>query len=235
MHFYLMNKDNIVLEFNLERTVLGLSYSIVGEVMEVLPRGLKDFSEWVKSRYIFSHRNDITLLFRQLGINKLEDYLDITNCISITDTFWVKSVDSKKSWRNVSPYCNSLNKTIAEFSFTGKVNGKYITGSPDLSTGGNFPKCWKKNNGEIYLYKAGTSGAFNAGYEPYSEVFAYQLANYLGLDCVEYKYALYKGKDVSVCKNMCSESVGLISLRDMLDDDCTDFEKLLSLYRERNN
>ena len=232
MEFYLMNKDNIVVCFNVVRTPLGVNYNILGDVIGALPRDLKDISDWIKSRYILSHRADISALFAQLGIVNIEDYIEITNCISLNDTFWVKSVDSNKNWNSVSPYRNSLNKTISEFSFTGsKVNGKYITGSPDFSTGGNFPKCWKKVNGGIYLYKAGTSGASNAGLEPFSEVFAYQLGKYLGLDCLEYKYSYYKNTCVSTCRNMCNEDIGLISFRDLIQDSITDYNKVFNYVK----
>lgn len=232
MEFYLMNKDNIVVYFNVVRTPLGVNYNILGDVIGALPRDLKDISDWIKSRYILSHRADISALFTQLGIVNIEDYIEITNCISLNDTFWVKSADSNKNWNSVSPYRNSLNKTISEFSFTGgKVNGKYITGSPDFSTGGNFPKCWKKVNGGIYLYKAGTSGASNAGLEPFSEVFAYQLGKYLGLDCLEYKYSYYKNTCVSTCRNMCNEDIGLISFRDLIWDSITDYNKVFNYVK----
>ncbi|MBP3507938.1 MAG: HipA domain-containing protein [Lachnospiraceae bacterium] len=230
-----MNKDNIVLRFEISRSVLGVNYNIVGDVMGVLPKDLVDISEWVKSRYILSHRVDVLALFSQLGAVNIEDYISITNCISLNDTFWIKPADSNKNWNFVSPYRNSLNKTISEFSFTGKVNGKYISGSPDFSTGGNYPKCWKRVNNDIYLYKAGTNGFYNVGLEPFSEIFAYQLAKYLGFDCVEYKYKYYKNTDACVCKNMCNETIGLISFKDLIKDSVTDYNKVFNYIVNSSN
>mgnify|MGYP004519065705 CR=1 FL=1 len=233
MDYYLMNKDNIIFRFNISRDALGVRYSLIGNIQGVMPRDLKDLGKWIEKRHILSHRNDIEILFRSIGINDIESIIDITHCVAITDTFWIKRVNSSKKWENVSPYRNSLNKVISDFSFNGEVNGKNITSSPDFSTGGNFPKCWKKNNGSLYLYKAGSDGAINAGNEPYSEIFAYQLAKYLDIDCIEYKYGHYKEKDVSICKNMCSEEIGLIALSDVVETSAIDFKKILDMYKSR--
>ena len=56
MEFYLMNKDNIVVYFNVVRTPLGVNYNILGDVIGALPRDLRDISDWIKSRYILSRR-----------------------------------------------------------------------------------------------------------------------------------------------------------------------------------
>ena len=47
--------------------------------------------------------------------------------------------------------------------------------SPELTTDGSFRKCWKKEDGVIYLYKRGISGAYNAGLEPYCEALASEI------------------------------------------------------------
>lgn len=235
MDYYLMNKDNIIFRFNINRDALGVKYSLIGNIQGVMPRDLKDIGKWIEKRHILSHRNDVDALFRSIGISDIESQIDITHCVAITDTFWIKGVNSSKTWKNVSPYRNSLNKVIADFAFNGEVNGKHITSSPDFSTGGNFPKCWKKNNGNLYLYKAGSDGAINAGNEPYSEIFAYQLAKYLDIDCIEYRYGKYREKDVSICKNMCNERIGLIALSDIIETSSIDFKKILDMYKVRGN
>lgn len=226
--FYLMNKDNIVLEFALYRDTFGVSYTQVGPIRDTLPIGLVDFSDWIRSRFAISTRLNITDLFSRFGIINIEDYIQATNCIAVTDTYWVKPVDSKKTWNSVSPYRNSLNKVISEFALTGvsTLNGS-ITGSPDLSTNGHYRKCWKKEGGDLYMYKTGSTGASNTGNEPFSEVFAYQLASYLGIKCTKYVHKKYKGVDVSVCKNMCTEDTGLVSFDKIINSKSTDYAKLL--------
>jgi hypothetical protein len=224
--FYLMNKDNIIVHFGVKRDALGVNYVALSDLRGSLPLDFTSLHDWIQSRYIMSYRTHIENLFKSLGIFNIEDYMTITHCIAITDTFWIKETSQRLKWHNVSPYRNPLNKAISEYSFTGKVDGISITSSPDFSTDGNYPKCWRKVNNELRLYKAGTSGAINAGYEPYSEVFAYQLSKYLNFDSVEYKLGSYKNKDVSICRCMCSEDLGLYSMK-MLNNGITDYKYLL--------
>ena len=62
-------------------------------------------------------------------------------------------------------------------------------------------KAWRfvENDG-IYLYKGGTEGAANTGNEPYSEYYACQIADKMGIDCVQYDLENWKGILVSKCK-----------------------------------
>ena len=52
----------------------------------------------------------------------------------------------------------------------------------------------------IYLYKGGSSGAANTGNEPYSEYYACQIAQAMGLNSVNYDLKRWKGILASKCK-----------------------------------
>ena len=76
-----------------------------------------------------------------------------------------------------------------------------FTTSPELTTNGMLPKAWRFIDGEgIYLYKGGTFGAANTGNEPYSEFYASQVAQAMGLDAVAYELENWKGILASRCK-----------------------------------
>lgn len=62
-----------------------------------------------------------------------------------------------------------------------------------------LPKAWRFKKSGIYLYKGGTSGAANAGNEPYSEYYACQIAK-MGINCVKYNLENWKGILASTCK-----------------------------------
>lgn len=66
---------------------------------------------------------------------------------------------------------------ISKLAFEGLgLYGLYMSStSPELTTDGSFRKCRKKEDGEIYLYKRGISGAYNAGLEPYCEALASEI------------------------------------------------------------
>ena len=64
-----------------------------------------------------------------------------------------------------------------------------------------LPKAWRFIPGEgIYLYKGGTFGAANTGNEPYSEYYASQVAQAMGLNAVTYELENWKGITASRCK-----------------------------------
>ena len=60
-----------------------------------------------------------------------------------------------------------------------------------------LPKCWRRINGKIYLYKGGTSGFSNTGFEPYSELYAYQIAKAMGINAI--RYTLTKDLKKTLC------------------------------------
>ena len=60
-----------------------------------------------------------------------------------------------------------------------------------------LPKCWRRQNGKIYLYKGGTSGFSNLGFEPYSERYAYQVAQVMGVNAI--RYTLTKDLKKTLC------------------------------------
>ena len=54
-----------------------------------------------------------------------------------------------------------------------------------------------QTNGKIYLYKGGTSGFSNLGFEPYSELYAYQVAQAMGVNAI--RYTLTKDLKKTLC------------------------------------
>lgn len=236
-HFSIMNKDVRVLDFSIVRDLYTLNFIMntiykSNQIPLSIKTKFKDLRTWIESRYILACRNDTLNFFKNLGIDTVEDFITITKCVSLNDTYWVKPVQSKISWKAVSPYRNPINKNISDFSFNNKLCTKNIGSSPDFSTDGNFPKCWKRINEQIFLLKAGTSGYKKAGNEAYSEVFAYQLAKFLNLDCIEYTLTQYKGIDTSKCKLICDENTGIISLRQYINNSSTDFKYLVEKFND---
>ena len=73
--------------------------------------------------------------------------------------------------------------------------------SPELTTNGMLRKAWRfvEDDG-IYLYKGGTEGAANTGNEPYSEYYACQIADKMGIGCVQYDLENWKGILASKCR-----------------------------------
>lgn len=237
MIFNLMNKDIPVMKI-----FIGVENFVnTSRVLEVyneniVPRSLLSSSslqDFLDSRLVLSHRKNVKQLFEALGMNSIEDMLSVTNGVSLNDTFWLKMLDDKKKWKNVSPYINPLNQVIAEYSYDNSrmVGGKKITSSPEFATSGQFPKCWRRLNGTIYLYKAGSSGASNSGNEPFSESLASELGDAMGINHVRYEYVNYKGKDATRCANMCDEDYGLYAAHEY-SKELNSYEKILDFCKK---
>ena len=73
-------------------------------------------------------------------------------------------------------------------------NQIFSTASPEFSTDGTFAKCWTRLDNQIFLMKRGSEGGANAGLEPYSEMYASQLAAVFCPDSVPYDVVNYHEK-----------------------------------------
>lgn len=99
-------------------------------------------------------------------------------------------------------YENRFSEILSLVAYTGiGQSDAAFTTSPELTTNGMLPKAWRfiPDDG-IYLYKGGTFGAANTGNEPYSEYYASQIAQAMGLNAVSYELENWKGITASRCK-----------------------------------
>lgn len=99
-------------------------------------------------------------------------------------------------------YENKFSEILSLVAYTGVGHSnEAFTTSPELTTNGMLPKGWRfiENDG-IYLYKGGTTGASNTGNEPYSEFYACQIAEAMGLNAVHYDLENWKGILASKCR-----------------------------------
>ena len=174
----------------------------------LLPIGLELTEEglfsWLKSRIIPKNREFVEQLLSKMGLshNDVFGIVKICKGLSLNDSYWMVEEDFVGKFKDYNLYDNEFSKTLALIAYTGygstQVSG--FTSTPEFTTSGMLPKCWRRINNKIYLYKAGTSGMANTGMEPYSEFYAYQIAKTMGLDCVEYKLAKWKKNVCSVCE-----------------------------------
>ena len=160
--------------------------------------------EWLRTRIIPKNRaySYQLLLSMCLSNNDVIRIIKICKGLSLNDSYWVVEEDFKGKFEDYNLYENKFSNTLALIAYTGYGSNqiKGFTLSPELTTSGMLPKCWRRINNKIYLYKAGTSGMLNTGMEPYSEFYASQIANAMGINHVEYKLAKWKKNLCSVCE-----------------------------------
>lgn len=216
--FYLMNKDDRILRFTCDNSPLGVSFKEEESYEEIRPYGYDGIGQWISQRQAPKHRQYIADLLRMCGCYNLDGFIRVTHALSLNDTFWIKTVDSKLQWKNVSLYENQFDETIAKIAFEGGLYGKeFTTTSPEFGTSGSFAKCWVKEDDGIYLLKRGSEGARNAGLEPYSEMYSSQIARIICRDAVEYSVEKYHNKIASKCRLFTSEQEGYVPITKFLE------------------
>jgi len=176
-------------------------------------------ASWLCRRTAPMGRHFIRDLMFSLGLNMRDpDFhrkaLDVSLGLSLNDVYWVVSDDFRGTWSACNLYENAFSKSMVAIAFTGQgVRGAdEATTSPEMTTNGMLPKCWRRFGDEVLLFKGGTTaGAGHAfGLEPYSEYFAAQVAEALGFSHVDYDLARFKGRLCSTCRLFTSERMGYL-------------------------
>ena len=207
-HYLLMNKDVVVAKFSVNQDI---QVPEIEDTFIKLPYWIDDLSTFITNRRAPKSRENIAKLLEMSGCDTLIGYLDITHALSLVDTFWVKPADSTLGWNDVSLYSHQFNETIAKTAFEGGLHGLELsTTSPEYGTDGTFAKCWLRENGIIKMLKRGSSGARNAGLEPYSEYYASQIVSRITDDCVIYGLRSHDSRVCSVCDCFTSEKYGYL-------------------------
>lgn len=213
MLYQLMNKDVVVAEFE-ESTAYGeYVYEQVGLVLAALPFGCTDINEWIDGRRIAKHRRAIQKLLHELGMTDRHSFIGMARCLSLSDSFWMKPANEELTWDEVSLFSNPFDYVIAHIAFdgAGMFGRENSPTSPEFATSGSYAKCWIRDpNGDIFMLKRGSTGAANAGFEPYSEKFASDLLDAAGVEHVPYSLMNYHGTLASSCPLFTSEDEGFV-------------------------
>lgn len=160
--------------------------------------------KWLQKRVIPKNRAYVAEILKTfgLGINDTKGIIDVCKGLSLNDSYWVVPKDFPGTFAQYNLYENRFSEILSLVAYTGiGQSDAAFTTSPELTTNGMLPKAWRFIEGDgIYLYKGGTSGAANTGNEPYSEFYASQIAQAMGLDAVSYELENWKGILASRCK-----------------------------------
>ena len=159
---------------------------------------------WLKRRTIPKNRAYVHNLLAKCGLNlnRPMSIIDLCKGLSLNDSYWVVKEDDPSTFEKVNLYGNRFSNVLAWMAFTGYGSSlrTSLLSSPEFTTNGMLPKCWRRISGKIYLFKGGTQGASNTGFEPYSEFYAYQVAQAMGIEAVPYTLSQWKGILCSKCE-----------------------------------
>lgn len=220
MIYTLKHFDTPILRFSADNGAeSNLRVLWVNENQSLLPLDMESATDegvlaWLKHRSIPKNRAYVDNLLSSMGlsINRPIDILRVSKGLSLNDCYWVAEEGFGSNFAQNNLYDNRFSRVLGQIAFTGygSSNISRLGSSPEFTTNGMLPKCWRRENGVIKLYKGGTEGASNTGNEPYSEYYAAIIGKMLGINAIDYSLAKWKGKLCSVCELFTSKEVSFV-------------------------
>lgn len=210
MIYELRQFDNVLLKFSAVESSNTPDIEIVWvneDKKHLLPLDLyltsDGLTKWLKHRTIPKNRAYVQNFLSKCGlsINRPMNIISVSKGLSLNDSYWVVEEGFEGCFDNYNLYENRFSQILAHIAFTGYGSSirTSLASCPEFTTNGALPKCWRRVDGKIKLYKGGTAGASNTGNEPYSEFYAAQIATVLGINAIEYNISCWKGELCSTC------------------------------------
>ena len=210
--FFLKQYNKTLLQFdikedNLDGQKISSIKDVSGEDSYLLPIGVEPDAEslmkWLKSRIIPKNREFVDAFLAKNGLSHkdLKGILQVCKGLSLNDSYWIVENEDER-FEDFNLYEHDFLKALSMIAYTGYGSSpaKGFSSSPEFTTAGMLRKGWRRLKGKIFLYKGGTTGAANAGNEPFSELYASQVAKRMDINHVEYSLAKWKGSVCSVCE-----------------------------------
>lgn len=210
--FYLKMYNKILLSFEIEEDNLdGQEVVCLSKAKDfdnrLLPIGVtaepESFMKWLRSRIIPKNREYVDSFLAKNGLshNDTKGILQICKGLSLNDSYWIVENEDEK-FEDYNLYEHDFLKVLSLIAYTGYGSSpaRGFTSSPEFTTAGMLRKGWRRLGERILLYKGGTTGAANAGNEPFSEFYASQIATRMELNHVDYSLAMWKSCMCSVCE-----------------------------------
>ncbi len=181
--------------------------------LEVTPHGI---AKWLKRRTIPKNRAYVHSLLSKCGLNlnRPLNIIRVSKGLSLNDCYWVTEDGFDGTFADYNLYDNRFSRVLSLIAFTGYGSSvrTSLASCPEFTTNGMLPKCWRRVGGKIKLYKGGTSGASNTGREPYSEYYAAQVAQVLGIRAIPYNLLRWNGELCSVCDLFTSKDFSFLAV-----------------------
>ena len=234
----LMHKNTPVLYFDNSREIRILNESLIPfQIKDVANIDLLTLQQFIKSRSISVRRKYYKDIVNYMGIQQEASEFAImlkTQALSLQDHYWIKVPSNpNQKWEDINLFNNKFSEAIAFIAFTGSIPTiQNELKTPEIATGGVYPKCWVRDGNDIYLYKA----SLENGNETECEVFSSRVASFLSENALNYDFIIHENKRSSKCKIFTSlelEEVSASNLAKYLSrNDVGLIDFLLSEYRD---
>lgn len=180
--------------------------------IDTLVNNVTNFYFWCASRILTLDRKYAKEILNSIGVSQAitdKERAQIAlsyHCLSLTDIYWVRTIDENIFYRDINLYENHLNNAFVDVSLRGKQmtvqNDSLI---PDLSTNGTFPKAWIRTEDGFWLLKDGDSSTVE------NELLASRICQCFQCRQVVYKEDYFENEKVSVSKIMTSLQYSIVS------------------------
>ncbi len=223
MEYVLKLFDTELIKFkiieNLSDPVLQITW-VNEKNKDLLPLGMdvsdKGLASWLKGRTIPKNRAYVNAFLAKCGLNanRPMDVISVCKGLSLNDSYWVVADGFNGTFEENNLYDNNFSRILATIAFTGYGSStrSSFASSPEFTTNGTLPKCWRRIGGNIFLYKGATSGASNTGNEPYSELYAYEIGTALDINVVQYKISKWKKQLCSACEIFTNKDLAFVPI-----------------------
>ena len=179
--------------------------------MEISGEGI---SRWLRHRTIPKNRAYVRNFISKCGLNlnRPIHIIRVSKGLSLNDCYWVVEEGFTGRFADFNLYDNRFSRILALIAFTGHGSSvrTSLASCPEFTTNGMLPKCWRRDNGTIKLYKGGKSGTSNTGNEPYSEFYACQIAQTMGIHAIPYGLSKWEGILCSTCELFTSKDYAFL-------------------------
>ena len=174
----------------------------------------KSLFKWISKRLIPANRiryDRIISNYMNVCDNLFKFILD-SYALSLSDGYWLKSVNDDNTWETINYYDNDFNVDLLDIYLDSTISNecKPIAMSPSNNVCGILQKAWNIENGKRILLKRGKI-------EVYNEVIVSKILDEFSFDHVKYWFDLYNDKPVCKCENFTNENVELITASEIAE------------------
>lgn len=177
---------------------------------------------FLANRVLPLSRDNAKKVYNIFGFSQLQDDLSkakIAICckaVSLQDNYWIKNDDDNTQWSDVNLRTNKLNEIVAQISLHGSslsLTGALTT--PELTGQGAYAKAWKRENGDLWLYKRGAKDST----ESRIEVMVSNILDNCNVNHLDYKLGISNDSvegDITCCKCKCmtTEDISILPAMD---------------------
>ena len=250
MQTYLLKiYDTPLAQFQFAKTLAGFraqGLEVDSAAARLLPLNMAqaptdlELARFLASRRIPKGRVYLEEVLRPLGLTPTDTkgIIDLSRGTSVNDAYSIVPADDDIPYREYNLFDNTFDEVLQIIAYTGAIPpGAIGSGRPsDLTPSGTFPKTWRRVDGKLVLYKAGsTIAAPNYGREPYAEALAWQVAHAGGFDAVRYDLTEWQGRLCSTCELFNTPDVSFIPFELCLPSDLAqlcDIELALAYFAD---